>query len=53
MVNERQERVTLPREIVEKLNEFLTQNEHGKKISVDDLTKDVVFVIRDYIKEHS
>lgn len=53
MANEKQERVTLPKEVVEKLNEFLKENQHGKKIALADLTKNVEFIIRDYIKEHS
>jgi len=37
----------------EKLNEFLKNSEYGKKITVNDLSKDVQFIILDYIKEHS
>ena len=53
MASEKQERPTLSKEVVEKLNEFLKNSEHGKKITVADLTKDVQFIILDYIKEHS
>jgi len=53
VADEKQERPTLSKEIVEKLNEFLQNSECGKKITVNDLSKDVQFIILDYIKEHS
>lgn len=53
MVSGKQERVTLSDEVVDKLNKFLKNTEHGKKIDLSDLKQNVEFILRDYIKENS